>query len=81
MKRAQVLYILKSSDHKNKLHNGKAVEVNIKPKYRRKGINVNFTMKKNVALSPLPFLCQNVRTSPLKSGLTSGYKKNYLLTI
>lgn len=66
---------IESSDHENKIHNDKSVQVNIKPKYRSKGNNVNFTIKKeNLALSPLPILCKNAKISPVKSGLTSGFK-------
>ncbi|XP_072943802.1 uncharacterized protein [Epargyreus clarus] len=46
----------------------KAIQVNIKLKYRSKGVNVNLnTENKNVALSPIRLASQNIGTSPIKS--------------
>lgn len=60
-----------SSHSEDKLQSDKAVQVNIKPKYRSKGVNVNIpTEKKHIALSPFPLSSQNIGTSPIKlSGL------------
>ena len=43
------------------------MQVNIKPNYRSKGVDVNIpTKKQNVALSPFPIVTQNIGTSPVK---------------
>lgn len=56
-----------SSHIEDKLQSDKAVQVNIKPKYRSKGVNVNIpTEKKNVALSPFSLSSHNIGTSPIK---------------
>ncbi|KAF9411551.1 hypothetical protein HW555_009699 [Spodoptera exigua] len=58
---------LSTSHIEKTLHCDKAVQVNIKPNYRSKGVNVNIpTKKQNVALSPFPFVTQNIGTSPVK---------------
>lgn len=56
-----------TSHIEDKLQSDKAVQVNIKPKYRSKGVNVNIpSAKQNVALSPFPLSTHNIGTSPVK---------------
>ncbi|KAF9810427.1 hypothetical protein SFRURICE_019025 [Spodoptera frugiperda] len=68
------------STNTENLLSDKCVQINKRPNFRSKSVQVNLTTKKtNVALSPVPLPSQNIGTSPIKPA-TAAVKRNLFPT-